>query len=154
MGSEHTVYIGPYITYEMPQKEEIEKWRTCLRKDCSGIRDIPEDMNFCPKCGCKIGELSRGSMGDAFDIYEDFLYPFEESLWHMGELPDEDKILMPNTHGCPGKSTFNDCDSGCYDIDKEASVKWFEKEYAEEIKALKESLDNVEVKYGVVSYAM
>jgi len=150
MGMDHIVYVGPYIKYEMPKKTEIEFFYACPKKGCTldDEHELNED-NFCPKCGCKIKKLSNNTVVDKFDLWDDFLEPFNETLVPAGEYVED--VLMPNRKG-HGQS-FDYCDAGCFDLDEEGELEKFNKIYAKEISTLTKQLDNVEVRWGVICYA-
>lgn len=153
MGMNHTVYVGAYITYEMPLKKNIEYFYACPKKGCDGNKDMSEANKFCTMCGNKIKKLSRENTSDTFDIWEDFLEPFEESLCNVGGYAGEDEnVLLPNRgeHG----QRFDHCDFGCFDLEKEKELKGFKKQFKKEIEVLKKLANKVEVHWGVVCYAM
>lgn len=149
MGIDYTVFIGPYITYEMPKKKDAEYWFSCSKKDCnSGGVDVSK-FKHCPECGTIIKKSSRSIESDAYCIYDDFLYDFEESLCLAGDYV-EDNVLLPNFAG-HGKSLDPRNDLGLFELpDKETGLKKFKEDYAEEIKILKSKLKNVKVHWGIV----
>lgn len=150
MGIDYTTYVGPYITYSVPKKQKKDTYYGCLTKNCKEYKNEEGPSTFCSNCGSRIEEINHMIEVDNFDMWEDFLEPFKESLRDGGGYVEN--IFMPNTQ-TPRQSSFDNTDSGCYEVDKKDDLSWFKEAYAEEIKALKKLVNNVQIKWGVVSYS-
>jgi len=152
MGMTHTVYVGPYISYEMPKKTVPSYFLACQNQDCYSYHKEYKSIKFCSECGSAIEKSKKIVTEDSIDIYEEFIYKFNESLVCCGDYVPN--VFIPNG-GTPRESRFDMYDEGgCFDVDKEADLQWFRNEYGNEIDALTELLNNdVQIKWGVISYA-
>ncbi len=157
MSIDYSAHIGPYIKVYNPKKASTTELTLCCNKNCSQ-HNKEVDSKFCPECGSliKTSKLPCRESID-FNVYDEF----NERLHEM--CPEE------KPHKCDDYLYFaaNDSKKFGVNIDPtycnevkistesgEEFMEFFDV-YQKEIDRLKEIFgkDNVQIKYGVVTWA-
>lgn len=155
MGMYHTVYVGPYIEYDVVMGEESEPYQKCSQNEKHRVH--PNDK-FCSTCGSPVVTATKTiKVKQTFWNFIENNEQFEEDTFFS--VPDHNGtktklVLIPNSH--------DDAEDG-FDFEDSSFVKQvpthgipdiltkFFIKHSALIKAFK-YWTNVEVKYGVVSY--
>lgn len=155
MGISTNIYLGPYVECTVRATFINKEAKVCTNKNCANnnynFSYKVKGGNFCPICGAKIDTISVkvSIQRSPYDIVGDDLADITGA--------SESIYLAPNKiSGTPRRFSF---DAGYDDhhedllmADSKAEIIWFEKEYAESLKLIRENYDNVKIKWGIHIY--
>ena len=145
MGSEKNAYVGPYIVTEgIPQKESNAYDAECSQCGNSG------DGAFCSDCGTKLTYekvMTRDWRWNKFEIHDG---EDEPALWepeHVEDINMDNSIVLVPVN--------NDMWRLQHNLDGliiNESLKAFKERHKKEIELLKQRVEKVHVRFGLVEY--
>lgn len=161
MGMDLSVGIMPYL-FIKNNVYDVEKVNlACLNTACGGYKKITNNK-FCPHCGQEVGtfnttEKAHKRIYDVFlenELQEDVMYEVD-----ITGLKKEESIVIGN-YRSPFNNWIDTYESKAQELDVEnplqikEQLKWFKEYYAKPIEALKKAYgeENVEIKFGIISY--
>lgn len=155
MGLDYTVFVGPFLRCKFHKVTKEKAYRGC--SECS-YESTDVKTKFCPSCGkgivAKTKTVLKNSVRDYTDtgVQED---TFVELYGSMSSNPQLEHWLRTNLISGPGRSFDPTETHGLVflinEINPQKEIEAFEKQYAEEIVALRKAYDSVVTEWGCVS---
>lgn len=148
MSSSLNVCYGYYITGKYRYVEDSK-----IKFSCANGHDQLEDFKFCPLCGTKIKEIKEPiTVPLGLEDLEDGDDDIQDQLYFLEYAPENTFMAISNV-GAIHDVDINAAVTPLYDDGQklEDANKFFEM-HENDIAQLESIFDDVEVKYGIITY--
>lgn len=170
MSISHYLCLGPYLVCTARLVPSQKTLRSCTNETCDnhkkeyangGSSFRSAGMDFCPKCGAKVGDVVIPLQSQNVDYWK--MYDvIGESLHIVNRETDRSEKhvwVINNYKDLRGEEIVNRRERKEVWIQPEiveSDLVWFQDKFREEIEKMRQSYgdENVEVRWGLIQYSM